>query len=798
LILRKYLAWLSSTATLLILGWMMIPKGFSGIADWLAPVFGPAFRPELYLAFLMFGPSLTYTPLLLVWVAAGVVGGFFSRGVWRSVAAASMETVTVILVMIGSGLMIVTSLGGFGSITGGFSGLSIPPPPPGLGLGDIVNAPMIGQIISAVTSGGSINPVSIVEILLVNFAVNRVIHTVSFAASGVLFSKLFQKLPHRQPVLTTPVYAPIPAPAPAAASLPTPLPGQQLVPSPAQPPLAEKQNSMPQKSASTSIPPAPLAQGDAEPTKREPASTPTLEIRKKDEKTQKQEDSGESSSGQSAAKVAVVILILALSFSTLLTPAGPAHILQSSTSNGQPLGEQLMLNLQKDGTLKMSYSTNLTSLPSGIPSDYRLEEFQGLAGAFIFAFNGSIDLGQNGSGGSGGQLSTIASLLPPNGFLAVYGGVDPSTGKARADKLASDFQQAFGVTETSVVNMMLPSFGGSGGNMYLAIYQGDGTVGSVGNKILNLVQTTGVGSVLSSPRVFVSSFGAEAGFLNINFQNSTATPSLTPGVQISADLTQWGNFYGRGTFTLGVREILGSQGVIGPSSTAGTTSVQLGFPANSTVITYWPSNATLDTTLDQLSYSMNATSTPVSDVYVTFTNVFPRKIEVSRTLDPASPVSSGTVLTEHVTVTNEGNESIQGAVASEIRLFQAYPTLKLLSASENVSLGDIAPQSTAQASVLFKVTSDGVYTMPGTVISYIDQGQVISKTAGTIYLRATFSARGYAEALIQATAPYSYLFLFLAVLPLIIQIPRSLGKRKAQAGSRPVQAKAQKGQSQDW
>ncbi len=127
-----------------------------------------------------------------------------------------------------------------------------------------------------------------------------------------------------------------------------------------------------------------------------------------------------------------------------------------------------------------------------------------------------------------------------------------------------------------------------------------------------------------------------------------------------------------------------------------------------------------------------------------------------------------------------------------------YPTLKLLSASENVSLGDIAPRSTVQASVMFRVTSDGVYTMPGTVISYTDQGQGISKTAGTIYLQATFSAFGYAEGLIQATAPYSYLFLFLAVLPLIIQIPRSLGKRRMQGASRPVPVKAQKSQSPNW
>ncbi len=414
-----------------------------------------------------------------------------------------------------------------------------------------------------------------------------------------------------------------------------------------------------------------------------------------------------------------------------------------------------MLNLQKDGTLKMSYSTNLTALPPGIPSDYRLEEYQSIAGAFLFSFNGSIDLGQNNSGGGGGGgISTIVSLLPPTGFLAVYQNVDQSTGKARADKLASDFQQGFGVTLTSTVSMMLPSFGGSGGTMYLAIYQADGTVGSTGNKILNLVQTTGVGSVLSSPRIFAAHFGTEAGFLNFDSQsNSTGTPKLVPGAQISADLTQWGNFYGRGTFTLGVRNILGTQGVIGPSSVAGSTSVQLGFPANSTVVTFWPLNSTVDAAAGQLSYSMNATSTPVSDVYVTFSNVFPQKIQVARTLDPASPVPSGTVVTEHISVTNLGNESIQGVVANEKRLFQAYKTLKIVSPSENISLGDIGPQATAQGTLVFKVTSDGIYTMPGAEIDYTDQNQTISKTTDSTYLQSTFSVLVYAQRLVQGTAP---------------------------------------------
>ncbi len=549
----------------------MIPKGFSGIADWLSPVFGPAFRPELYLAFLMFGPSLSYTPLLITWVAAGVVGGFFSRGVWRSVAAGTMSTITIITLMVLNGLLILTSLGGLSNISGIFSGLSIPPPPPGLGLADIVNAPLVGQIISAVTTGGGLNPISIAELFLINFAVNRIIHTVSFVASAVLFSKLFHRQSQLQiqPVLVpTPVYAPVPTPTQVQ------IPGQPLLL------VRQREDSMP-KPVIVAAPP-PEAQKDPE-RKTDSAPTPTLQLRKKDdektEKQDKQEETQDPSAGQSASKVAAVLFILALSFSAMMIPAGRAQIFHAPGSGVPSTGEQLMLNLQKDGTLKMSYSTNLTALPVGIPSDYRLEEYRGIAGAFIFAFNGSIDLGQTGNGGGGGGgggLSTLVSLLPPNGFLAVYQNVDPSTGKARADKLASDFQQGFGVILTPTVSMMLPSFGGSGGNMYIAIYQGDGTVASTGNKILNLVQEAGVGSILSSPRIFAANFGAEAGFLNFDSQsNSTGTPKLVPGAQISADLTQWGNFYGRGTFTLGVRNILGNQGVIGPSSVAGSTSVTL-------------------------------------------------------------------------------------------------------------------------------------------------------------------------------------------------------------------------------
>src|SRR5713101_1729186 len=80
---------------------------------------------------------------------------------------------------------------------------------------------------------------------------------------------------------------------------------------------------------------------------------------------------------------------------------------------------------------------------------------------------------------------------------------------------------------------------------------------------------------------------------------------------------------------------------------------------------------------------------------------------------------SGTTVTEKITVTNMGNETIHSVVTSEKRLFQAYPTLQLLSPSQNMSVGDIPPQGSASATLQFRVTSDGFYTLPPTDITYM-------------------------------------------------------------------------------
>ncbi len=462
------------------------------------------------------------------------------------------------------------------------------------------------------------------------------------------------------------------------------------------------------------------------------------------------------------ATILPALLLVLLTVGAVL----PAGFAQGVGSSGTTAGEQLALDLQKDGSLHMTYSTNVTSLP-GVPTDYSRVEFQSLQAAAIFSRNGTVQNGQNGF------PSYLLSLLPRNGFLAAYQVSDPSVGKTRADILASEFGQGFNVSLQSTTSLVLPSFGGqNSGNVYLAIYQcqQDATM-----RILPLAQANGVGTILTPAKVFVSNYAITAGYLN--FGNSNVT--LSASVAIAADLTPLGNFYGRGTFTLGLRETFGGQGTIGPSTTAKTTNIQLSFPANTTVVAYGPASAKVNPTQGQYQLAMNITSPSTPNAYVTFDATFPQHITIGRQTDPSSPVSAGTTVTEKVTVTNLGNQTIHGVSVSEKKLFQTYPTLELLSASYNVTLGDIDPQALREATEQFKVGSDGIYMMPPAAVSYTDQNQTVSKESSQTTLVSTFNLQLYLGKLVSGTAPYSYPLLLLIVLAPIREVIRQVGRLSA-------------------
>ncbi len=457
---------------------------------------------------------------------------------------------------------------------------------------------------------------------------------------------------------------------------------------------------------------------------------------------------------------ALSLLVIALLILGTFVPAGLA---QNSGTSGVSSGEQLALTVQKDGLLHMIYSTNVSSLP-GVSADYSRDEFQNLVAGSIFSFNGSVQMGTNG------PPSFLLSLLPRNGFLTVYKVSDPSVGKERADVLASEFAQGFNVTLQSTVSLVLPSFGGQSGSVYLGIYQGgqqDTTL-----NMLNLAQASGVGTILTAQKVFAGSYAIMAGFLGLG--NPSAT--LSPSVSVVADLTGLVNFYGKGTFTLGLRETFGSQGAIGPSMTAKTTTIQLVFPANSTVVAYGPSTATVSSTQGQYQLLMNSTSPSTPNSFVTFDATFPQHIQVDRQTAPSSPVPAGTTVTEKVSVKNLGNQTIHGVVVSEKNLFQTYPTLELLSPSYNLTLGDVDPQASREATVQFRVGSDGIYTLPPAEVSYTDQNQTVSRESSQMTLVSSFNLQLYLGKLVSGTAPYSYPLLGLVVLSPVKQAIREVGK----------------------
>jgi hypothetical protein len=673
------LAWVSSLATLLALSIVILPKGIGEVADWLVPWVGPGLRPELYLLFLLFGPALSYTPLLLTWVTAGVVGGFFARGAARSIAAGTVTTGSLFVLSQLNVLYITRSF----PLTGITSFSNFPPPPQGFNIADVLSAPLVGQIVQKAAPTALPNLSGIGLILAGNLVTNTVIFAVSFILSSIFFSRVVrrgQKEPKAQPVQL-----------PSNAAFLTR--------------VSRKQGAL-----------------------------------------------------------AVLILFTMLATTAIQPGTGQS----SSGILGISPGERLTLQLQRDGSLTMLYQTNAT-----LPGTYSQDESQGLIAGLLFGLNATPGTISSFGNSPFRSLSSILQYLPGAGLIAVYQSTDASIARPRADQLANDFASGFNLGLTPRVSLNLQSFAGlqSTGGYYLGLYTSDKTPEQVGEQIVSLIARDGVGTILSPTKVLVGQFGILAGLVNVN-PGALGAPSAT--LSAFADLTPLSNFFGRGNFTLGLRQTFANTGSIGPSRTAKTTSIQLTFPSDFTVIDYSPRERVSPPSAGVFSLSLNSTDNAIPDAFVSFGGTFPQHILIDRVLDHSSPVPMGTIVTETITVKNLGNETIHQVIVSEKKLFQTYRLLQLLSSLYNVSLGDISPQASGTATFQFKVTSDGIYTLVPAQIAYVDQQDVIVKNSETISLRSTLSTFNYSLALINGTAPTSYLLLFLLVMSPLIEVPRGL------------------------
>ena len=126
--LGRYIGWAAAYLLILYVGYTQLPTGLRGVSDWLSPVLGVHFNTLIVAVYLIFTNPLTYPPVFMLWVTAGLLGGIIAGG---KVGRGFMVGLAVFLSTLGA--MGLAALSIFRGVTsGGFP--SIPPPPPGFSL----------------------------------------------------------------------------------------------------------------------------------------------------------------------------------------------------------------------------------------------------------------------------------------------------------------------------------------------------------------------------------------------------------------------------------------------------------------------------------------------------------------------------------------------------------------------------------------------------------------------------------------------------------------------------------------
>ncbi|MFX0108199.1 MAG: hypothetical protein ACFE7R_07940, partial [Candidatus Hodarchaeota archaeon] len=169
----KYFGWLAAMAIVLGAGWLLLPEGYNTLIQWLAPLMGNYVRPTMVMVNLMLVNPLYNIPMVIVWAAAGFIGGIIA-GTKKGAAVVGIFT------WLASFLILVFCV--FMMLTAGFDLGSIPPMPPGSSLLDLLDIPLVQSVIGDIVpilmggfGGGSFDPFTLLLPLVVWFVVPIVI-----------------------------------------------------------------------------------------------------------------------------------------------------------------------------------------------------------------------------------------------------------------------------------------------------------------------------------------------------------------------------------------------------------------------------------------------------------------------------------------------------------------------------------------------------------------------------------------------------------------------------------------------
>ncbi|KYH38673.1 MAG: hypothetical protein AYL28_002870 [Candidatus Bathyarchaeota archaeon B23] len=158
--MRRLSVYLLSVFIAFTLGYIYLHRTFMLIADWLTPILGYSFIGLLVAAYLLFADPLKYLTLFSIWFFVGFICGLVVGRRWRGISTALSVYSTTSAILILSGLDSIRRARELG-LLGGEALSHLPPPPRGLTIAHILEAPVIGTLIARLMEllgGGVITP----------------------------------------------------------------------------------------------------------------------------------------------------------------------------------------------------------------------------------------------------------------------------------------------------------------------------------------------------------------------------------------------------------------------------------------------------------------------------------------------------------------------------------------------------------------------------------------------------------------------------------------------------------------
>jgi len=147
---RKLIGLVIGFTLTIVLAFIFFPPQYDAIIRWLSPYLGPWLRFAFIFLFIIFADCLAYPNVLITWVAVGLVAGLLCRSHWGAIPVAILIfTLSFLMMIIGFANTIISLL-----ISGGFDPelflVMFTAVPPDVSILDILNAPVIGPILSVI------------------------------------------------------------------------------------------------------------------------------------------------------------------------------------------------------------------------------------------------------------------------------------------------------------------------------------------------------------------------------------------------------------------------------------------------------------------------------------------------------------------------------------------------------------------------------------------------------------------------------------------------------------------------